>query len=245
MARSLGSGNCSQSARARRCCAMAWGTSPCSSNRSARELSTLALLAGSFWKTWRHSSSSAFASPKRPKLPSATARFIRVRAMSSAGRCNARLTSRHGISAAQGRLPVVQGTVGIIGDVERADERAGEELGIRGLRHGLAGAMPLPPVLHLRQSRFHLRQRLRGPALHDVDAQGFQFAADDIDGGTARLSSRPRHSRDAAGARRRGRRSSRRAIAQLPVIQARSAHAWRASSPPALAAVRAWLAACS
>ena len=47
--------------------------------------------------------------------------------------------------------------------------------------------MPLPPGLHLRQPRLHLRQRLRGLALHDVDAQGLQLAADDIDGGPARF----------------------------------------------------------
>ena len=72
---------------------MAWATSPCSSNRSARELSTLALAVGLFWKSWRQSSSSALASPKRPSFPSTLARFIRVAAMSSAGRSNARLTS--------------------------------------------------------------------------------------------------------------------------------------------------------
>ncbi len=47
--------------------------------------------------------------------------------------------------------------------------------------------MLLPPGLHLRQPRLHLRQRLRGLALHDVDAQGLQFAADDIDGWAARF----------------------------------------------------------
>ena len=69
--------------------------------------------------------------------------------------------------------------MGLRGDVERADERTGEVLGIGRLRHGLAGAMLLPPGLDLRQSGLHLRQRLRGLALHDVDAEGLQLTDDD------------------------------------------------------------------
>ena len=56
------------------------------------------------------------------------------------------------------------GKVGLPGDVERADERAGKDLGIGGLWHALAGAVLLPPGFHLRQPRFHLWQRLRGLA---------------------------------------------------------------------------------
>jgi hypothetical protein len=72
-----------------------------------------------------------------------------------------------------------------MGDVERADQRAGKGLGIRSLGHGLAGAVLLPPRLHLRQLHLHLRQRRFDLVLHDVNAQGLQFVADDVDGGAA------------------------------------------------------------
>ena len=86
--------------------------------------------------------------------------------------------------------------------------------------------MLLPPRLDLREPRLHLRQGLCGPALHDVDPQGLQLAADDIDGGATRFLLR-------LGAIKmplaRGVEVARHheAFAQLPVIQARSAHAWR------------------
>ena len=68
--------------------------SPCSSNRAASELRVRALRVGSFWKISRQASSSAFASPKRRRRPSTTARFIRVLPISSAERRSSRLTSR-------------------------------------------------------------------------------------------------------------------------------------------------------
>jgi hypothetical protein len=62
-----------------------------------------------------------------------------------------------GIDVAQGRFPVLLGELGLPGDVERADERAGEKLGIGRLRHGLAGAVLPPPDVHLRQPGLYLR----------------------------------------------------------------------------------------
>jgi len=91
------------------------------------------------------------------------------------------------IEPSQGRFPILADIVGTPGDVQRAEVRAGEDLGIRGLGNRLAGAVPPPPASHLRQPRLDLRQRPGHVALHNVDPQGLQLVGNDMDGRAARL----------------------------------------------------------
>jgi hypothetical protein len=53
------------------------------------------------------------------------------------------------VEAAQGGFPILLGKVAVLGNVKRANERAGEVLGVGRLQYFLARAVSLPPGLHL------------------------------------------------------------------------------------------------
>ena len=72
---------------------------------------------------------------------------------------------------AQGCRPICLSPVGFVGNIQRADERTGQEFCLRGLGHRLPGPVLLPPGLYLGQAGLDLGQGLGHPALPNVDAQ--------------------------------------------------------------------------